>query len=99
MTHFALAQDPYNKYMDFAPAFLKIPFMDTVFTDTHFGNKSTFFGSKIVIYMYIVVTRDRMGRMLAFVGRTLADSADSEIPVARGVGACLQHHRSDVVTH
>jgi cyanophycinase len=32
-----LAQDPYNKYMDIAPAFLRIPFLETVITDTHFG--------------------------------------------------------------
>ena len=30
-------EDPYNKYMTFASAFLKIPFMDTIITDTHFG--------------------------------------------------------------
>ena len=33
----SIVQDPYNKYMDFAPAFLRIPFMDTIITDTHFG--------------------------------------------------------------
>ena len=32
-----LIQDPYNKYMDFAPALFHIPFMDTIITDTHFG--------------------------------------------------------------
>lgn len=29
--------DPYNKYMDFSSAFLRIPYLDTVITDTHFG--------------------------------------------------------------
>jgi len=58
--------DPYYRCMDFAPFFLKIPFLDTVFTDSHF------------------VTRDRMGRMLTFVARTLTDNPT--LPVVRGLG-------------
>ena len=33
------------------------------------------------------MTRDRMGRMLAFMARMLADDVDDDVPVARGVGA------------
>ena len=29
--------NPYNKYMTFAPAFLTIPYLSTVIADTHFG--------------------------------------------------------------
>lgn len=29
-------EDPYNKYITIAPAFLKIPYMETIITDTHF---------------------------------------------------------------
>ena len=29
--------NPYHEYITFAQGFLRIPFLDTVFTDTHFG--------------------------------------------------------------
>ena len=62
--------NPYHRYITIAPAFLKIPYLDTVLTDTHF------------------VTRDRMGRMLTFNARILADSKSTAAPVmiARSVG-------------
>jgi cyanophycinase len=30
-------QDPYDRLITIEPAFLKIPFLDTIITDTHFG--------------------------------------------------------------
>lgn len=50
--------DPYNKEMTFSTAFLSIPFLGSIITDTHF------------------VTRDRMGRMIAFLARLIQDSEE-----------------------
>lgn len=36
-----------------------------------------------------------MGRMLAFVGRMLADSDNEVVPIARGVGECTAQHKYD----
>jgi len=68
----AALQDPYYRYMTFAPAFLNIPWLETAITDTHF------------------VTRDRMGRMLAFTARILKDqmyaTAGAQISLVRAIG-------------
>jgi cyanophycinase len=50
--------DPYNREMTFSTAFLNIPFLESIITDTHF------------------VTRDRMGRMIAFLARLIQDSEE-----------------------
>jgi len=61
--------DPYNKYMDgIVPAFLKVPYLDTMLADTHF------------------VTRNRMGRLVAFMARIVKDVASPAVSAARGVG-------------
>jgi cyanophycinase len=67
----AALKDPYDRYMTFAPSFLRIPFLETFITDTHF------------------VTRDRMGRMLAFTARILKDQLfanGSPISIVRAIG-------------
>lgn len=80
---------------------LKIPYMETVITDTHFGIISflyTYIHIYILKLFYLIyllnlpnlfiylVARDRMGRMLSFVARLRADTSDSSYPIIRGIG-------------
>jgi hypothetical protein len=53
-----------------------IPYLETIITDTHFGNQQVKLDCNILIlilldFKYCTVARDRMGRMLTFVGRIL----------------------------
>lgn len=70
--------DPYNKEMTFSTAFLSIPFLGSIITDTHF------------------VTRDRMGRMIAFLARLIQDS-EEKVAVIRGVG--VDEHTALLLNH
>lgn len=49
-------QNPYHRYITIEPAFLKIPFLETVITDTHFGNHLYYFMHLIIDSLYFLLT-------------------------------------------
>lgn len=82
-------ENPYNKFITFADKFVKIPFMESTITDTHFGKCSN--GDKCFClsdFPFITGARDRMGRYLTFVGRLMTDgSKNGAMRTVHGIAA------------
>lgn len=81
--------NPYDKMVTITTAFLRIPFLETFITDTHFGKLSLSVihrcSTLTSYFFYSLVTRDRMGRMLTFVARIQKDFTNSGIVRSVGV--------------